>query len=538
MANAVVNAVGAVLARFVGRYLPAGTGADAIPLPPSASPRDSATTLAQVDAVRGAALLWRQVQDRCQRHALYDRMDDEDEFVEEALDAFADVATTPTEDGADARRSFEIVVKSSGNDAQDKEAQQTLEDCAARVGLRERQWEYGRDVEKYGNVFAENVVGNVGGQMMVVRLKDLPEETLWPRRDEFGRPLSPAWEQRTLYTQEGKGVLMDSWQITHWVRGGGKTVFGRSLMHSARHNWTRLQLLEDSMAVARLVRAYQKLAHYIPVADTATQDEIRNRVENYKRQMTLRSTGNSTAESLDGVADPLAVMTDFYFGVDSKSRPKLGVESVDPNNPQLQNLRDMEYARARLLAKLEVPMRFLNLGGSEAAKGSLSDGGLSREEEQFLRKCRRLQSILAEGDSRILNLDLILHGVNPLEVDYEIIFPLLSMNDAERQSVILQRRMQALSLLSASLAGNLPLDYVLDEYLKLTPEEKERWFNTQQERFVAKTVAAIKEGRTDRGFIRSLEEMAESLESLVAMEEAARGNGKACAHEAAALAYP
>jgi len=359
-----------------------------------------------------------------------------------------------------------------------------------------------------------------------MRYKLLPEEQIWRRLDEFGNPLDPPWEQRSAWQSEGAGIGLREWQVVHYAhRADERAIYGRGILDCER-DWQRLQDIEDSMVSARLLRGYDRNVHYIPVSESAGQAEIQKAIEDYKRAWRKRRV--LSAE--DGVTqrdNPGSVHQDAFVPVPiGMEVAKLGIENISPQNVQLQNIRDVEYLRARVLARLGVPMRYLNMGGGEAVRAALGEGGISQEDIQFARTVRQIQKVLREGHSRPLSLHLILRGYNPIEKPVALKFPVISTADASRNADVDLKRAQALQIVSQLLS--LPAEMVVDHYMRLSAQEKERWFGEQME----KLQAAVTVKAAALPAPENLERIAASV--LVMAQEHLHGNGNSRAGVAGA----
>ena len=109
------------------------------------------------------------------------------------------------------------------------------------------------------------------------------------------------------------------------------------------------------MGVARMVRAYLKLIHKVPVTSEPTQQEVDDAIEAYKKHMVQKHLYNISDSLLRRVKldFPDTLASDIFVPVNEQM--KGDVTAVDPSNPQLQNLTDMEYFLKRLFARIGVP---------------------------------------------------------------------------------------------------------------------------------------------------------------------------------------
>ncbi len=487
----------------------------------------------------GDAKRWQVAADRKKRHEYRVRMDREDPVVARALDVLADVATAPEEEG-DAGESFSVTCE---NARVQEEALRTVE----ALHLQKEAWRCARLLAKFGNAPYELIPDPSGTRL--VRAKGLPEHEIWRRLDRYGNPLpydpatkSAPWEQREQWRREGEGVLFEEWQIAFAsFRPDDEGIYGRGVLDCER-DWQRLQDIEDAMVRARQLRAYDRLLHKVPVSMAQGPDSARKALNDYARDWQQKRVLSST----DGVlrrSNPTSVEQDLFLPVPiMKTGESLGgdpgIDLLSPQNAQLNNIVDVQYMRARLLCALIVPMRYLNMGGAEAVRSAIGEGGISQEDVQFARTVRALQAAVKEAFIRALFLDLILRGLNPIQNPLSLSFPTISTADALRQANIENQRAQALKLFGEFL--EMPEEMVVDYYMGLTASEKERWFGANLEKLQKKVApppppvvvappAPVPPEAKPKPTGEALEEIAASV--LVMARAYAEGGGNGRAHE-------
>lgn len=410
---------------------------------------------------------WRLSRDREERHQIRVRMD-RDELISKALDVIADVATAPDDEG-DARATFDL-------ECGDEQALEEAERMVELIDLRKHSWGIVRRMSKYGNEMREPVLDASGSR--VVRLKLLPEQQMWKRMTPGGLPAEPPWEQRPYHKADGSGLAFAAWQVIHYSHPDDEeNVYGTGLLDFER-TFMRLQSMEDDMVLARKTRAYDKLKHRVPVAANASRDDQNLAVKNYIDRLNRRRVLSALDGSSSRDNSP-SVIQDYYVAYPGAEYPNAGPELMSPTNLQLQNIRDIEYFRALKLARLSVPMRYLNLGGAEAVRAAIGNGNISYEDIQFARTVRQIQREAADGHKRLIDLHLILRGFNPVENPVGISFPVISTSDAQQKATIDKTRAETLAIISGFL--QVPAEMVVDYYMGLTAAEKERWFGDMAE---------------------------------------------------------
>ncbi len=483
------RSIGLRLARLFG---PTPGPASAADLTPVVTLGAGERGVLDIDILSTTAKLWSVSQNRAEQHAFRLRMDREDGLISKALDITADTATAPAEGEGSA---FEIV-------CEDQRTAGEVELLCDVLHLREESWAIARRLLKFGNEMREVTLDPSGTR--VARYKLLPENQMWIRRDPYGNPLDPPWEQRPYYQQDGSGIPMADWQVTHYKhRPDDEGIYGRGVLDCER-DWQRLQAEEDGMVQIRLARAGDRIVHYIPIDPARGATEIKAQIKEYtdairQRRQLSNTAGTSRRDS------PSVATDDFFIPVPAGVQiAKVGLEPYSPVNAQLQNIGDVRYMRAKVIGKIGVPMRYLNMGGEEAARASLGDGGISYEDKQFARTVRTLQGDIRAGHLKVISIHLILRGLDPLANPVGLSFPTVSTTDDAAEAKTELTRAQAAQII-ATLIG-IPREVLLDRYVVASAEERDRWLKASADAMGA-NAAAMPAGERRQ----SLREMADAL---------------------------
>lgn len=365
--------------------------------------------------------------------------------------------------------------------------------------LQHNSWQIVRHMVKHGICFLENVVApGPDGTIAIQRVKMFPR--VWEiviNVDEYGllKQGDPNERQKGVaaYDQiDETGRLLASFypfQITQFrfgVEQGG--IYPRPILASVRRVWKRLRDIEDAMAFARLARAYTKLVHQVLVPLGATPEEISRAVKEYKDNIEGKKIGawdSGGSNMVEGMRhDPLSVETDFYLatyytesgdGRISVVAPE--ISTIEPANPQLQRLADVEYHLNRLISRLNVPRKRLQV---MLSRQPFAESSITAEEEEFGYTMRAVQASFRQGLMQLFDLELILHGIDPYETEkgtdpcqrkYRIVQPEISIRSQERRANIEERLARAFSM---TAGAGLPVEIAGKKYLELTPDDIER----------------------------------------------------------------
>lgn len=424
-----------------------------------------------------------------------ENMDNTDEIISGSLDVIADRTTAFDRDNADG---FFI-------EASDVEVQKILDSMVYRTGLDFMSWDIIRAMAKHGSHFCELVVVPDGNAFKIIRVKQFPRQyEIFRNEDKYGRLLDGdavvAYRDKTpgvaAFDQiAGRAEYVASffaWQIVHFRYGRMQGLpYPTPYFCSARKNWKRLQLLEDGLAVARLVRAYTKLAHEVLMPVGLPRSEQQKIIDDYRKNISksrMVSGGAGTTPVFQKIDAPYFVDTDFfipaYYSEDSSGRiTKISpsVSALDVSNPQLQNLTDIRYSLNRLISRTKVPAKYLNF---DIGQPRFSEQGMGPEEEQFGIVLKKVQMSYKLGVRQVCDLELMLHNINPIDAKYSIVMPEISIRNQSRRAQIEESYARAGSMWIAALlnAGvDIPWDVVGRNFMRLRGEDLQKFISKLHE---------------------------------------------------------
>jgi hypothetical protein len=389
-----------------------------------------------------------------------EQMDANDELVATALDILADCSVNFLDSESEERIKIET---------KDEKVLKILNEAIQRLDLNNDLWQIAREMVKHGSAFRENVIDRNQKDPKIINLKQTVAWTIWPNESPMGDKL-PGWIQRTeqdAYTDGGQ--KLDEWQITPFMYGIKYGYLHVGPLAAARRNWMRIQKMEDGMAVARLTRAYDKQVHRIPVKENWTKDEIQGAIRRYKDSITKRRMSSGTDGTNINQGDmPFDAQTDFFLPDDGTKRG--GVEILSGTNNQLMNLTDVYYLREKLLARLKVPIQFMQIMSTQKTHVSAGKGSPDTD-LQFARTLKGIQSSIRRGLKRILDFELLLQGVLATDGLYEIkLCPIRVQDDAEQAKIELTLAQAAVYMSEAF--GALPPEILAQKFLRLSDEQK------------------------------------------------------------------
>lgn len=399
--------------------------------------------------------MWRVFTDRKAVIQDIDRMDVEDEYVSTALDIIADFAVCYDDEG-------EAQINITANAPED---QKIIDDLMARLDIKLEAWQIIRDMVKYGFAPREALIDRE--KMKIVGLKQTISYQIYPKCTEKGDKV-PGWTVMTdkdIYNGVG-GTDLEEWQIIPFSYGARRGYLSVPILAAARRNWARLSKIEDGMAVARLTRAYDKLIHRVPVKDSWVPEEITKAVKKYKDAITKRKI-QSNEGFVSQNENPIDVQTDFFLPDTGDGRG--GVDTLTSTNLQLGNLNDVYYSRERLVARLRVPVSYLQM--SSAQKTHLKAGGaVSDVDIQFGRFLRGIHANFRRSLRRVIDLELLINSRSPSNA-YKIEMPEVETNNPMEEAKIELTKAQAATFFVEAF-GALPPAIIAAKFMELTDSQQ------------------------------------------------------------------
>lgn len=401
--------------------------------------------------------MWRVHENRKSLYRDIERMDAEDELVASALDIIAEAATNFEPDDNSEEQTFRVKLT-------DKAAEKVITDLIKRLDLYNELFQIVREAVKHGNYLPEVLVDQK--QMKVVRLKQTITYQIYPKTSDRGDKL-PGWIVREdADIASCTGQELEEWQICPFIFGAKKGYLAVPMLGAARRNWQRLSKIEDGMAVARLTRAYDKYVHKIPIKKEWTTEQIMAAIKRYRDSITKRKlvTGEGALTQND---TPFDVNTDFYLPDVGDGTG--GITTLTSTNLQLGNLNDVYYQREKLLARLAVPVAYLQI--SSAQKTHLKSGSVGDADIRFAAFMRRVLATARFGLRRLIDLELVLNGMNPNTIQYNIEMAEIRSKDPMEDAKIELTRAQA-AIYFVEAFGALPPELLASKYLYLNPEQQ------------------------------------------------------------------
>lgn len=400
-----------------------------------------------------------------ERIDIYETLEEMESTMEEvhtALDVLADEAVNP-ESGAHApfRMDFEVGYTPP------KVVRRLMDETLDRVQLEEKAFGIARDLLLYGDNFLQVVIDE---GFHVNRLMYMPPKSMIRNEDRLGLLKTGKEEGEWAFEQiepRTDHVIAGfyPWQIEHlrWNRRGSSK-YGRGLYYSARASYRKLRAMEEAVSINWLTRAFARLLFTIDTTGMSP-DEAEKAIRNFQFKLKMRQVGS---ESL--AEQKMTVPKDIYMGLGYHQiggrmyEDRAGVQVLDSSNTGFWNLNPVEYYRDKVVVVGRVPKAYLGLGQDVRTKQTLA-----QQDRRFARTVRRIQQLLSYLAIRIVDLELLLQGINPLGIPYKPMWPSTAMFDELDRSQALLNFGRA-SVLFRRLQA-LDAEYAARSFLHMTPAE-------------------------------------------------------------------
>jgi hypothetical protein len=229
----------------------------------------------------------------------------------------------------------------------DTRVEKVLGDLDERVEMPDTLPKIYRNALEIGDAFEELVFDS---KNIITRLKWLDPKRMNRHEDEYRR--IDAENAFTMCDDIGEPVAsFKYWQVVH-LRHAHKRgdLYGTSFQYASRRPFKILGMMEDGVAINRLVRASDRLVFYVPLPKTATQSQKEIIVREAKKKFRRRTNVDGSGK-LDLSNNPLSEDEDIFIGLE----PDSGARGV------IGQLSDVEYFQNLMVMATGVPKAYLGL---------------------------------------------------------------------------------------------------------------------------------------------------------------------------------
>lgn len=381
------------------------------------------------------------IQDNQDRKAAYKDFETMDsDVISSALDLMADDATQfNLEDG----ESFYV-------DTENAEIKAILEDLYFNtLHIDENLWDIVRTTAKYGDYF----VRVIGEPDVGIRYCDY---SLHPERITR---IDSQGAVKCFIVDEN--VKLYPWDIVHFKLPGSNSfakragkeytkatsredldkevntsTYGQSAIAKARKTWKQVTMLEDSLILSRLSRAFKRnvfMVNTTGLGETAGWDLVHKIQELLKRNKVVNA-----GQGMDSFARTMNPEEDIVLPTNG-DKGSVNVQELG-GDVDIQHIADLDYINNKLFASLKVPKAYL--GFEEALNGRNT---LRMLDVRYARTIKNLQRVLIIGLERIGRIHLSLKGIDPYAIDFSLQMPYISTIEEVEKTEALSNKVDAVT---------------------------------------------------------------------------------------------
>lgn len=269
-----------------------------------------------------------------------------------------------------------------------------------------------RQLAKYGDEFEFILAEPKTG---VQRIINYHPATVTRVHDEYNRlrGFTP-YQTEDMYnygtqTSRAKNIQLLSrpWDFLHFRRLGRsvRRIYGTSTLFGARRIWRQVQMMEDKIALMRLLRNPDRYKHKIDVTGLGRVDaEIK--VEEYRQSVKRDFKFDPQNMDFASVYTLLAENEDFFVWWREQDQTDVEVLS---GTKGMDDMRDLEMFMDRMFGALGAPKGYFGFEGAANFERSPS-----QQDNRFARQAATLQRIFLSEVTRLAMIDLTYKGIDPL----------------------------------------------------------------------------------------------------------------------------
>ncbi len=268
-----------------------------------------------------------------------------------------------------------------------------------------------RQIAKYGEWW-EFIVAEQGKG--VTRLIPYHPATITRIHDEYGRlkGFTPYQTEDAsywggqAYKAKDEQLLTKPWDFLHFRRLGRShgRVYGTSVLYGARRIWRQVQMMEDKLALMRLLRLPNRYKHVVDVTGLPSIDADR-KLEKYRQSIKRDFRFDTAQRDFASVYNLLSEHEDLFIQI--RDNDKTDVEVLS-GVQGLDDLRDFEMFLNRMFGALRAPPAYFGFEGTANYERSPSQQDL-----RFARQAAALQRVFLSEVAKLIMIHMIYKGMDP-----------------------------------------------------------------------------------------------------------------------------
>ena len=345
--------------------------------------------------------------------------------VAEALDEICDEMINTDENG----RVIKIAYENIDLDVdQKKELDAEFDKYVDYYNLKEKGWQYFRQLLVEGEVFFEQVLHQDYTNEGVLGLINIPAEIIDPVYNNvqnmlvkgfiYKKPIFSTSQPNKV--EKTEMIPMEQNQIIYASSGvyNDTKDFVIPFLENARRPYRQLSLIEDAIVIYRLVRAPERLVFNVDVGNMAppkAEAYLRKLIQNYWSKKTFDSDQDNVVNKFN----PQSMLDAFWF---AKRQGSEGTSVTQlPGGANLGELTDLMYFIKKLYRALKVPATRI-----DPEDRTVDPASILREELKFakfiIRQQQRLATAIRKGFVTHLKLRGMWNEMGLAETNIDVAF--------------------------------------------------------------------------------------------------------------------
>lgn len=371
------------------------------------------------------------------RYEEFNRMDLEVPEIHAALDVNADYIIYPNTDDDESR-----VVKIM---CDDPSVQSKIDEIETRVSIQEKLFPMVRAMLKYGDN-VEEIVTNVE-RTQFLGFRNVPIKTIVPVMIN-GFPANTGDVMTQQVNGQVRTVFKDD-EIFHLCLNTDRERYtkygkGTSILEGSRMLYRQVKLMEEGMMITRLSRANQNYAMIVDVGELQGEDALQF-LDRYKKRIMRRKYIDPRTGKWSWDYNPLSVIEDIM--VPTRAGSGGNVIPLSNAGNSAKDIDDIKYCQDKLIFSTGTPKLLV---GKEIDVNSKSTS--DNQVAGFLRRIRRIQTIISPQLKRLYKNILHIEGVEVNQNDLRVLWPTGLTVDEERKATINKLRAQVAQILRTDMS--------------------------------------------------------------------------------------
>jgi hypothetical protein len=397
--------------------------------------------------------------DRFAKYREYETMDEQSVILSTALNYYADDATQ-----FDRAKGSTVWVESESPEIEAI----LMELYQDRLEIEDNVWLIHREIAKFGDhprrlmidmpeASEEDPYFNsrgITGWYSILPWKFLRLEN--PKGELIGFKLderSAGYASRTAVAKDPRKNPQDfynPWDFIHFRLMGGDSddewrLYGTSMLKSSRAVYRRLGLLEEALAIYRLMKGATRYIFYVDVTGLPHTQAIQTIME-YKRRFRRKQYLNPDAGQYSQPINPMSVEDDLYWGIRQGANSRI---DMIQGSADVSNIADLEYFRDLESLATGIPREYLS--GEGGAVLQIGGQSLAQKDIRYARLVKRLQRAGITGLTRVGQIHLALLNIDPSPDRFKVRMSTVSNLDEQQKLEALSAAVAAASQMVALL---------------------------------------------------------------------------------------